>query len=139
MYRIGLTRIQSVFKLNKFSAAAANALSEFFLRKNDISMVSPLILLGACTVNYYLAFQALKLAERTMQFADTLPLFTDGHLRTARVAHASGRFDDARRHYASAVEGAPKHLLASIGVAQMQIQNGGTCISLCLFYSWLTR
>ncbi|KAF8334987.1 uncharacterized protein EI90DRAFT_3144919 [Cantharellus anzutake] len=104
LYKTGLTRIQTVFKLNKYNAAAANALSEFFLRKNDINT-------------------ALRLAERTMQFADTLPLFTDGHLRTARVAHASGRFDDARRHYASAVEGAPKHLLANLGVAQMQIQN----------------
>ncbi|KAF9518383.1 hypothetical protein BS47DRAFT_1338316 [Hydnum rufescens UP504] len=104
LYRSGLTRVQTVFKMNKFNASSANALSDFFLRKGDSNT-------------------ALKLAERTIQYADTLAVLADGHLRAARVGHASGKFDDARRHYASAVEGSPKHLLANIGMAQMQIQD----------------
>lgn len=68
--------------------------------------------------------KALKLAERTVQFADTLTLLTDGYLRAARVLHAEGSFPQATKYFTLAVNGQPKHVLGAIGMAQMQIQNG---------------
>lgn len=53
-----------------------------------------------------------------------MSLLADGHVRAARVAHADGQFDDARHHYVAAMDNAPRNLLAILGVAQMQVQNG---------------
>ncbi|KAH7878549.1 uncharacterized protein C8R40DRAFT_1066987 [Lentinula edodes] len=68
--------------------------------------------------------RALKLAERTIQFAHTLPLLTEGHLRAGRVLHAEGNFLAATPYYSSATEGQLKHVLAAIGLAQMPMNNG---------------
>ena len=68
--------------------------------------------------------QALKLAERTIQFADTLAVLTDGYIRAGRVCHAEGSYSDALKHYKQAAEGQPKNVLAAIGFAQMQLRNG---------------
>ena len=68
--------------------------------------------------------QALKLAERTIQFADTLTLLTEGYLRAARVSHAEGSYAQATKFYTAAGEGQPKHIIGAIGMAQMQMQNG---------------
>lgn len=68
--------------------------------------------------------QALKLAERTIQFADTLTLYTEGNLRAARVLHAEGLLKEATKYYSTATEGQPKHIVGAIGMAQMQMQNG---------------
>lgn len=68
--------------------------------------------------------QALKLAERTIQFADTLTVLTEGYIRAGRVSHAEGEFSPASKFYTSAIEGQPKHVLGAIGMAQMQMQNG---------------
>lgn len=69
--------------------------------------------------------QALKLAERTIQFADTMAVLTDGYIRAARVCHAEGSYGDALKHYKQAAEGHSKNVLAAIGFAQMQLRNGG--------------
>ena len=53
-----------------------------------------------------------------------MSLLADGHVRAARVAHAEGNFDDARTHYIAAMDNAPRNLLANLGVAQVQVQNG---------------
>lgn len=66
----------------------------------------------------------MKLAERTIQFADTLTLLTEGNLRAARVLHAEGSLKEATKYYAIATEGQPKHVLGAIGMAQMQMLNG---------------
>jgi len=66
----------------------------------------------------------LKLAERTIQFADTLTILTEGYLRAGRVSHASGNIAQATNFYNAAVEGQPKHIVGAIGMAQMQMLNG---------------
>jgi len=66
----------------------------------------------------------LKLAERTIQFADTLTILTEGYLRAGRVSHVSGNIPQATNFYNAAVEGQPKHVVGAIGRAQMQMLNG---------------
>lgn len=68
--------------------------------------------------------QALKLAERTVQFADTLAVLTEGNLRAARALHAEGSINEATKYYTTATEGQPKHILGAIGMGQMQMLNG---------------
>ncbi|KAI6131542.1 hypothetical protein EDD16DRAFT_1852708 [Pisolithus croceorrhizus] len=103
-FLMGTKYIEAAFKTNQKSAAAANALCELFLRKSNLK-------------------RALKLAERTVQFADTLTLLTEGNLRAARVLHAEGSLMDATKYYTSATEGQPKHVLGAIGMAQIQMHN----------------
>ncbi|KAF5380573.1 hypothetical protein D9615_004659 [Tricholomella constricta] len=100
----GTKLIGEAFNANQKSAAAANALCEVFLRKGNYK-------------------RALKLAERTIQFADTLTILTEGYLRAGRVSHAEGSMSHATKYYSAAVEGQPKHVLGAIGLAQMQMQN----------------
>lgn len=68
--------------------------------------------------------QALKLAERTIQFADTLTVLTDGYIRAGRVLHAERSTAEAMNYYTKAKEGQPSNVLASIGLAQVQIESG---------------
>ncbi|KAF8893448.1 RNA polymerase II-associated protein [Infundibulicybe gibba] len=82
----------SAFNANQKSAAAANALCELFLQKGNHK-------------------RALKLAERTVQFADTLTILTEG-------SHVH-----ATKYFSTATEGQPKHTLGAIGLAQMQMHN----------------
>ncbi|OJA11248.1 hypothetical protein AZE42_09541 [Rhizopogon vesiculosus] len=103
-FLVGTKFIEKAFNANQKSAAAANALCELFLRKGSYK-------------------RALKLAERTIQFADTLTLLTEGNLRAARVLHAEGSLKEATKYYTVATDGQPKHVLGAIGMAQMQIQN----------------
>jgi RNA polymerase-associated protein CTR9 len=67
--------------------------------------------------------KALKLAERTVQYADTLALLTEGNFRVARVHHHDGNTQLATRHYQLAVETQQRHTLSALGVAQMHIQS----------------
>ena len=70
----------------------------------------------------------MKLAERTIQFADTLTVLTEGYLRAGRVSHASNKPDQAKKFYAAAVEGQPRNVVGAIGLAQMQMLTGmGAC------------
>ncbi|KAJ7028536.1 RNA polymerase II-associated protein [Mycena alexandri] len=103
-YTMGTRMIERAFKANQKSAAAANALCELFLRKGSHD-------------------RALKLAERTIQFADTLTVLTEGYIRAGRVSHAEGSLAHATKYYSSATEGQPKHVIGAIGLAQMQMQN----------------
>ncbi|KAJ3576752.1 hypothetical protein NP233_g216 [Leucocoprinus birnbaumii] len=100
----GTKLVETAFRANQKSAAAANALCEIFLRKGNLK-------------------RALKLAERTIQFADTLTILTEGHLRAGRVCHAESSHVQAERFYSAATDGQPKHVLGAIGLAQMQLQN----------------
>ncbi|KIK69347.1 hypothetical protein GYMLUDRAFT_214453 [Collybiopsis luxurians FD-317 M1] len=100
----GTKMIEKAFKANQKNASAANALCEIFIQKGTFK-------------------RALKLAERTMQFADTLTVLTEGYVRAGRVSHAEGNIIAATRYYNLATEGQPKHVLAAIGLAQMQMQN----------------
>lgn len=68
--------------------------------------------------------QALKLAERTIQFADTLTVLTEGYLRAGRVSHASDQLNQAKKFYAAAVEGQPRNVIGAIGLAQTQMLTG---------------
>ncbi|KAI5834670.1 hypothetical protein K523DRAFT_412179 [Schizophyllum commune Tattone D] len=97
-----LARITSAFKKNNKSAAASNILAEILLLKKEKG-------------------KAMKLAERTIQFADTLSMLHEGHLRLARVAHRNGDNAVAMKNYEVAVKS--KNVLASIGLAQMQMLN----------------
>ncbi|KAJ4488867.1 RNA polymerase II-associated protein [Lentinula edodes] len=104
LFLSGTKSIEKAFNANQKNASAANALCEIFVQKGALK-------------------RALKLAERTIQFADTLPLLTEGYIRAGRVSHAEGNFLAATRYYSSATEGQPKHVLAAIGLAQMQMNN----------------
>jgi len=101
----GYKFIERVFNANKQSAAAANVLSGLFLRKGQHPT-------------------ALKLAERTIQYSDTLAILSDGYLRAALVSHAEGNMTEAMKHYRAAKEGMPNSVLANVGLAQMYIHNG---------------
>lgn len=103
--QIGYKHVEKAFNTNKQCAAAANVLSALFLRKGNFPT-------------------ALKLAERTIQYADTLVVLSDGHIRAALVSHAEGRMAEAMKHYSAAKEGMPNNILANVGVAQMYIHNG---------------
>ncbi|KAJ3844010.1 RNA polymerase II-associated protein [Lentinula raphanica] len=101
----GTKLIEKAFHANQKNAAAANALCEIFVQKGAFK-------------------RALKLAERTIQFADTLSLLTEGYIRAARVSHAEGNSVAATRYFSLATEGQPKHVLAAMGLAQTQMNNG---------------
>jgi len=74
--------------------------------------------------------KALKLAERTVQFADTLTMLTEGYLRSARVSHATGAHSLAQKFYKAAVDGQPKNPVAVIGLAQIHMHRGEAPFSL---------
>ncbi|KZV99295.1 TPR-like protein [Exidia glandulosa HHB12029] len=99
-YALGIKFIERAFKFCKESAAAANALAEMFLRKGTSALTT-----------------ALKLAERTIQHADTLPLLADGHMRVARALHAQGDLAEAGKHYEAA-----GGVLGAVGLAGVKIQ-----------------
>lgn len=121
-FTTGTKLIEKAFHANNRNAAAANALCELFLRKGNFTRVC-LHLLGTLYVLKFLC-KALKLAERTIQLADTLTILTDGYLRAGRVSHASGSVAQATKFYTAAAEGQPKHVIGAIGMAQMQMLNG---------------
>lgn len=100
----GYKHVEIAFNTNKQCAAAASVLSALFLRKGNFQT-------------------ALKLAERTIQYADTLVVLSDGHIRAALVSHAEGKMTEAMRHYSAAKEGMPNNILANVGMAQMHIHN----------------
>ncbi|KAI0250124.1 RNA polymerase II-associated protein [Lactifluus subvellereus] len=108
---VGSKLIERAFNSNQRNASAANALCDIFLRKGQHK-------------------RALKLAERTIQFADTLAVLTDGYIRAGRVCHAEGSYSDALKHYKQAAEGQPKNVLAAIGFAQMQLRNDETAAAI---------
>lgn len=51
-------------------------------------------------------------------------MLTEGYLKVGRVCHAEGLHSLATKFYATAIEGQPKHILAAIGLAQLQMHNG---------------
>lgn len=101
----GYRCVERAFNSNKQSAAAANVLSALFWRKGNYTT-------------------ALKLAERTIQFADTLAIVSDGYIRAGLVSHAEGRMQEAMTYYSAAREGMQNSVLANIGLAQIHIHNG---------------
>ena len=101
-----------------------------FARVNTNACVgSPRITLAEVLIEI---LQALKLAERTIQFADTMAVLTDGYIRAGRVCHAEGSYGDALKHYKQAAEGQSKNVLVAIGFAQMQLRNGGRLFHVAL-------
>lgn len=68
--------------------------------------------------------QAMKLAERTIQFADTLTILTDGYIKAGRVSHAEGAVRDAARHFTEATKAPVVNPIAAIGLAQIQLKTG---------------
>ncbi|KAI3615454.1 pol ii transcription elongation factor [Moniliophthora roreri] len=100
----GTKFVESAFRANQKNASAANALCELFIQKGQHK-------------------RALKLAERTIQFADTLTVLTEGHIRAARINHSEGNLTAATKHYTTASETLQKHPIAGIGLAGMQVLN----------------
>ena len=119
---IGSKLIERAFNSNQRNASAANALCDIFLRKGQHKRVSRFTHIPSVMLTE--TWQALKLAERTIQFADTLVVLTDGYIRAGRVSHAQGSYNDALKHYKQAAEGQSKNVPAAIGFAQMQLRNG---------------
>lgn len=78
--------------------------------------------IASCTDS--LVLQALKLAERTIQFADTLTVLTDGYIRAGRVLQQDGSHAEAQKNFTVANKGQPTNVLAAIGLAQTQLKNG---------------
>ncbi|KAI0275622.1 hypothetical protein BGY98DRAFT_991571 [Russula aff. rugulosa BPL654] len=107
----GSKLIERAFNSNQRNASAANALCDIFLRKGQYK-------------------RALKLAERTIQFADTMAVLTEGHIHAGRVCHAEGSYSDALKHYKQATEGQSKNVPAAIGFAQMQLRNDETAAAI---------
>jgi hypothetical protein len=70
--------------------------------------------------------QAMKLAERTIQFADTLTILTDGYIKAGRVSHAEGATPGATRHFTEATKGTVVNAMAALGLAQIQLKAGKT-------------
>ncbi|KAG9042943.1 hypothetical protein FS842_001965, partial [Serendipita sp. 407] len=106
-YATGSKYIERSFHGNQKNGATANCLSEYFIRRGEQR-------------------KALKLAERAIQFADSITVLSEGHLRAGRVAHLEERYDDAINHYNHA-----KNLpLASIGIAQCHIKRGETAAAI---------
>ena len=109
-FLIGTRLIEKAFNANQRNSAAANALCSYFRRRGDNRA-------------------ALKLAERTIQFADILTLYASGHIHAGTLAQADviagdpSRIQDASKHFQNALKGSPKNVLAAIGVAQVQISN----------------
>lgn len=66
----------------------------------------------------------MKLAERTIQFADTLTILTDGYIKAGRVSHAQGSILDATRHFTEATKTPTMNAIAAIGLAQIQLKAG---------------
>ena len=119
----GSKLIERAFNGNQRNASAANALCDIFLRKGQykrVRLCCRMTLAGILTKT----LQALKLAERTIQFADTMAVLTEGHIHAGRVCHAEGSYSDALKHYKQATEGPSKNVVAAIGFAQMQLRNG---------------
>ena len=71
-----------------------------------------------------LTLQALKLAERAIQHADTLAVLSDGYVRAARVSHAQGQYEEAKELYVHASDGSPGNIIATVGLAQIQLHSG---------------
>lgn len=71
----------------------------------------------------------MKLAERTIQFADTLTILTDGYIKAGRVSHSEGSILHATRHFTEATKAPVMNAIAAIGLAQIQLKTGGalTC------------
>lgn len=109
-YFKGTKLLERSFKANNKNAAAANALCSYFRRRGDHRA-------------------ALKLAERTIQFADILALFASGHIHAGTLAQAEAqagnttRLQDASKHFQAALKGSPKNALAAIGLSQVQISH----------------
>jgi len=121
---VGSKLIERAFNSNQRNASAANALCDIFLRKGQYKRVRLYFRMTLAGILIE-TVQALKLAERTVQFADTMAVLTEGHIHAGRVCHAEGSYGDALKHYKQATEGQPKNVLAAIGFAQMQLRNGG--------------
>lgn len=99
----GTKYCERAFNGNNRNAAAANALFDFFLQKRDKK-------------------RALKLAERTVQFSETLTLLSAGHIHAGYLSQVDGTSTDALRHYNHALKSNPKNLLAAMGLAQVQVK-----------------
>ena len=68
----------------------------------------------ACSLS---AIKALKLAERTIQFADVKGILCDGYIRAGRVTHRESSLQDAASHFTKAKEARKDSVLATIGLA----------------------
>ena len=79
---------------------------------------------AGCDVGTENFAQAMKLAERTIQFADTLTILTDGYIKAGRVSHAEGVVLDATRHFTEAMKAPVINPIAAIGLAQIQMKTG---------------
>ncbi|KIY69855.1 TPR-like protein [Cylindrobasidium torrendii FP15055 ss-10] len=105
-YTSGFRHIERAWKESKHtSAAAANILSELTLQKGQTE-------------------RATKLAERTIQFADTLTLVTEGYVHAGRLSQMAGKFAPALKHYQAAMDGQKKNIIANIGHALLKIDLG---------------
>ncbi|KAI0759855.1 RNA polymerase II-associated protein [Trametes elegans] len=111
----GTRLIERAFNANQRNSAAANALCELFLQKGQTKRASLI---------------ALKLAERTIQFADVKGILCDGYIRAGRVCHKEGSRRDAMGHFQKAKEARKDNVLATIGLAQLQMQNDETAAAI---------
>ena len=100
-------------------------LCEVFLHQKNYKRVSfPLSLIPVLNKSTDGYMKALKLAERAIQYADTLSVLNEGYIKAARVCHADNQPVSATRYFTLATDGNPKHVMSSLGLAQMQINNG---------------
>lgn len=119
-YLKGSKLCERAFNLNNRNAASANVLFDLFLQKGNKTT-------------------ALKLAERTIQFAETLALFSAGHIHAGHLAQLEGSMTDAMRHFNAALKGNPKNVLAAIGLAQVHLKNGSSIQSFPYYIKLIYR
>ncbi|KAI0743982.1 RNA polymerase II-associated protein [Daedaleopsis nitida] len=114
----GTRLIEKAFNANQKNSAAANALCELFMQKGQTK-------------------RALKLAERTIQFADVKGILCDGYIRAGRVCHREGSLREAMLHFTKAKDARKDSVLAAIGLAQMQLENDETAAAIHTLDSFL--
>ncbi|KAF9010665.1 RNA polymerase II-associated protein [Cyathus striatus] len=108
----GSKLIEQAFKANQRNAAASNALSGLLLQMGQKVRV---------------CVQADDVRIKTCRANNTIRRYfvntDEGYLRAGRVSHADGAIAQATKYYTAAAEGQPKHVVAAIGMAQMQLRN----------------
>lgn len=67
----------------------------------------------------------MKLAERTIQYAETKALLSEGHLLLARVKQAQGDDPGAMSEYSIVLSLMPEHPIALLALAQSLTRSGG--------------
>ncbi|ORY91479.1 hypothetical protein BCR35DRAFT_323300 [Leucosporidium creatinivorum] len=117
-YKEGIEGISAAFKRDNTLAAATAPLAGHFLLTGKAGTI--------------------KLAERTIQFADTRVLLSEGHLAVARALHAQGE-EASINEYKLSTDANPDQLIAQLAMAQGWLKNSDFPPAINLYETILRR